>query len=65
MTRKGDRIIPKYSDESLRDYNARVRKTKRMRREQLGKFLNENEPDEPIESLLDACERRWAKGNGQ
>ncbi len=65
VTRTGDRIIPKYRDESLADYKARVKRTNRLRREQVGKFLKENEPDEPIESLLDACERKWAKGTGQ
>ena len=64
MTRTGDRIIPKYRDESLDEYDARKKRTNRMRREQLKKFLD-NEPDEPIESLLDACERKWAKGTGQ
>ena len=65
MTRTGDRIIPKYTDESLDEYEARKKRTLAMRRNQARKFLNENEPDEPIESLLDACERKWAKGTGQ
>lgn len=65
MTRKGDRIIPKYRDESLDEYDARKKRTLAMRRDQAQKFLNENEPDEPIEILLDACERKWAKGTGQ
>lgn len=58
MTRTGDRIIPKYRDESLDEYEARKKRTLAMRRQQLKKFLA-NEPDEPIESLLDACERKW------
>ena len=59
MTRTGNRILPKYTDESLDDYDDRVERTKRMRADQTKRFLDENEPDEPIESLLDKCERLW------
>lgn len=61
MTRTGNRIIPKYTDESLDEYDERVERTMRMRAEQAERFIAECEPDEPIESLLDKCERIWGE----
>lgn len=56
------RRIQKYSFEGLDKYFERRDATIKLRKQNPD---IRDEPDEPIESLLDACERKWAKGTGQ